>query len=316
MTYEEYRNNSWGDVSGLLSTIEKNKRLKEETLESKKQFTQSAIRNPYSRTSSSYQNIPKRVSRPNIRWISDVDRTRTDTYQNVYGTNSALQWAKIQWTILPKDSRAEAIWKINPLSIDSYRPDKTIAWSTPMVASASENMNPLKATVASARSISDLATLPFTLWANALSKDKLSVKQIYDATIEQAKKDMQSWGRSSIDTVAQNYLKSQWVTPENKKVDLKDIAVLSALWIADMFGDLAIMLPWLKTVRSFAKWRKTWVLTRELKWDSKLLWSKEIQLNKDLKIKISPKDNKVVLKWYVRRWATPWEVIPSKLELW
>jgi len=114
----------------------------------------------------------------------------------------------------------------------------------------------------------------------------------------------------NVEKAADMYLKSQKVGKYgNEEVGIKDVAVLSFLGFANIFGDpvfeVGIGLKGAKALKEFATFKKVGKVTKEFEAGSKIIKGteipREIKITEDLKIKIKPKTKEVVLEGYKRR---------------
>lgn len=248
----------------------------------------------------------------------------------------ARSFASAQGTVLPLDTPVTAWNKVTPNieAIQTAMPtiNQNRAQSTPAV-----DLNaqwPVSSVFWAVRATSDLATLPFTTPVAAIDKT-ISVRDIYNSTLEQARKDTQGGGQYSINKTAEDYVTKVWLKKDwiytGKQPTVKDIAYLSWLWFQNIFGDPLIWIPSLKAVQEFAIWKNTGTIERQLP-EFTQLWTKdvgsvgaknipvrqfnagktkEVWIGNDVKIKIIPKENSVVYKWYIRR-SAQWKVLNDK----
>lgn len=171
---------------------------------------------------------------------------RTNSYQNVYGTSSALQTAKTTGTVLPSTTTPQAINRATPdinQTLPPITPQTSTAQSTPVTTNRTQSpLDVLPAVAGAARASSDYLSLPISMAINATSKQPLSAKSIFDATHEMAKADIASGGTSSIDKAGQLYLKARGIKQGGNTPTIGDIVVLASLGAMN-FVDPAIVVP-------------------------------------------------------------------------
>ena len=203
-------------------------------------------------------------------------------------------------------------------SFDIIRPNTNTAGSTPIIDRNAQG--PMSAIFGAIRATSDLATLPITVPIAAVSKN-LSVKDIVKSTIDMAKSDVRSGGTFSIDTAAQDYLKSKKVGKYGgEQIKPLDVAVLAGLGFANMFGDPALgvgaILPVAKEAKFALQFKKAGSISQLAEEGSKFTQTGRatIDLNKDLKVVVDVNKKEIVASGYIRRGAKG-EVLNNPFEI-
>jgi len=235
------------------------------------------------------------------------------SFQAPIKTPQPLGRSEIGFT--PSIGIPKQIESINVFSATDNLMKEKAAISTPTITDKSVGLPEIADTVfRTFRAGSELASTPIAGAINLLQKpeDRVNYSDLAEQQVEKAKRLIKGEDSfsSSVEQAADMYLKNRRIGKYGgEEINFTDIVTLSALGFVNMFGDPLMEFAALKSLgksaEEFATWKKMGKVEKTLPEGMKVIEPKpfDIPLNNELKIKVEPKGNKVILQGYAKRGA-------------
>lgn len=196
--------------------------------------------------------------------------------------------------------------------IPTYKPASDLIKQAQETSDKQNAKNFLSGASKEVRAASTLYSAPLAGVLGAVDKETTAAKTMNESLNMAFKmiSDPEINASHDVEVGAQRYLESQKIGKygENKPT-LKDIGVLTFLGFSDLFGDplLSSEAPQAayESLAEFAKWKKLGTIVRDLPEGTKFVTKieREIPISNDLKMKIVPKEDKIVFKGYTKRFG-------------